>query len=73
MDMTQISEDTITTALLSAPGFAIGAKPALVIGSPLHRHLMDVGYVGQSGGLTRKGSIKTEKLKNEQLERLFPL
>lgn len=66
-----MTNEMIEKALLSAPNFNQGSKPVLVLNSPLHRALMSEGFVGANGGLTRKGSIKAEKLKSKQLDALF--
>jgi hypothetical protein len=56
--MTNLS-DTARKALISAPARQ-GGKVLLPEG-PLLRELKDAGYVGQSGGLTVKGTIARER------------
>jgi hypothetical protein len=66
-----MTNETIENALRSAPSFNIGAKPVLVAGSPLHKVMLAEKLIGKSGGLTRKGSIRAERLKRAQELALF--
>jgi hypothetical protein len=66
-----MTNEMIETALKSTKGFAVGAKPVLVKGSPLFRAMLSEGLIGANGGLTLKGSIRTEKLKNGAIDALL--
>ncbi len=67
----EIKRETIENVLRSAPGFAQGKKPVLVIGSPLYKAMLAEGLIGPGGGLTRKGSILAERVQNARTEALF--
>ncbi len=68
--MVSMTEEEINEVLLTTPGFAMGAKPLIESGS-VFKALWDERLIGLNGGLTRKGSIRTERLKSAQLDRLF--
>ncbi len=68
--MVSMTEEEINEVLLTTPGFAQGMKP--LIESPgVFVTLLGKKLIGSNGGLTRKGSIRTERLKSAQLDRLF--
>jgi hypothetical protein len=56
--------------ILKATGGYHQGTQTNVIG-PEMRQMFEAGLIGESGGLTRKGSILAERLQNAQLEDLF--
>ncbi len=65
-----MTEEEINEVLLTTPGFGVGAMPQIESPS-IFATLRREGLIGINGGLTRKGSIRTERLKSAQLDRLF--
>jgi hypothetical protein len=57
------------SALAETRGFLIGAVcPAQ---GAVYAELVTAGMIGRHGGLTVRGSIRTERLKNAKLDALF--
>ena len=61
----------IEAVLKATAGTSIGALIPLHIPPDVRRAMMDEGLIGIRGGLTRKGSIRAERLQNAELDRLF--
>jgi hypothetical protein len=60
---------TIDELLKDALGYHVGAAvPAL---APERAALRDAGMIGANGGLTLRGSIRAERMKDRELDDLF--
>jgi hypothetical protein len=55
--------------LKDALGYHVGAATRAI--GPEMRQLFDEGLIGANGGLTLRGSIRAERLKDRELDNLF--
>lgn len=67
-----MTQTEIENALLATSGTYVGAQvPCQARG--IRQFMIAAGLIGENMGLTRAGSILAERLKNAQLDNLFPL
>lgn len=59
------------TALMNIGSYRQGATVPPLTTDETRQELKELGYLGKSGGLTRKGSIKRQQLLDAEMDALF--